>query len=65
MTATTSKKKTHIPTQTQKPAYLRTRSTNLYVPSISQKGIYCEGDRFDYVVPWAISEKKPGNKRIS
>lgn len=64
METTTLKKKTNIPDQMQHPAYLKTPSSNLYVPSINQKGIHCEGDRFDYVVPWEISEKKDDKQAI-
>ena len=50
--------KARIPTKLHKPGYLRSRNRTLYVPSINQKGIHCEGDRFDYVVPWEITKKK-------
>ncbi len=65
MTAAALNKKAHVPFQSQKPSYLRTRKkTNLYVPSINSKGISCEGDRFDYVVPWEINEDASSKKLV-
>ncbi len=64
MSAKTSKKKMHVTTPTKRPGYLRTRSKKLYVPNINKKGMFCEGDRFDYVVPWEISERKLSKKHI-
>ncbi|MGQ8337707.1 hypothetical protein ACUNWD_14250 [Sunxiuqinia sp. A32] len=58
MSLVSSKKRIHIPSHVHKPNYLRTKKTTVYEPSMNQKGIHCEGDRFGYVVDWEIYENE-------
>jgi hypothetical protein len=45
------------PVRLPKGYHFSTGNTALYRPRLDQKGIRCEGNRFDYIVPWQVNEK--------
>jgi hypothetical protein len=37
---------------------LENRNKKLYHPCPGEKGLHCEGERFDFVVNWEVREKE-------
>lgn len=47
-----------VPLKVHRLHYLRIGTKINYTPCRDDKGIHCTGDKFDYIVPWQIDDKK-------